>query len=522
MRIESLLRRNAVQFADRPALIEDHRRLTWSELDAEVNRLANALRARGYREQERVAVVLTNGCDIPITYFALWKCNLVSVAINPKLTVHEIRRILQHSGASAVICESGPAVEAAADAPTVREVFHVGDGLPGAQPLHELTKGSSTEDPPVVGTGDDLRSLRYTSGTTGLPKGCMATHRQQLASVSNFLIEVEVPRTGPTFLSVPMTLGVGAFYLTAATYLAVPLLIRRRFDAAAFRADVEAHGVTHAFLVPTMLVDLAKELEEHGPWDASPLQLIGYGGATISWDVVRAVRDGVGCRMYQGLGATEAGGYATLLTPDDHDFLLSRENPSPVVSVGRPAAYARVRIVDENGEEVPRGETGELQLSSASTFSGYWSQPEETRAAIRDGWLSLGDLAWQDERGYVYLVDRKQGVIRSGSQNVYAAEVEAVVQSCPGVNRAGVVGVPDPRYGEIVKALVEKADGADLTAEELIDFCAERLASHKRPRIVEFVPAIPVDDGGKVRRAELKKLSEARPVSPGATRQEPQ
>lgn len=504
MRIEDLLRRNARGMPDALAVVDESTAYTWGELDTAANRLANALRARGFREQERVAVVLTNRVDIPVVFFALWKCNLVTVAINPRLTVPEVRRILQHSGASAVICESPAAVEAAREAPTVREVWAIG-AVDGATPLAEVTEGAPSDDPPPLGTGDDLRSLRYTSGTTGLPKGCMATHAQQLASVSNFLIEVEVPRDGPTYLSVPMTLGVGAFYLTAAAYLGVPLLIRRKFDPASFLRDVDKHGVRHAFLVPTMLVDLVEALPDRGRPRPSSLRLLGYGGAQVSWNVVRGVRDRLGCELYQGLGATEAGGYATLLTPADHRYLLKHGSPSPIVPVGRPAAYARTRIIDEHGRDVAPGETGELRIRSASTFSGYWAQPEESRAAMPDGWLALGDLAWQDERGYIYLVDRKQGVIRSGAQNVYAAEVEAVVQACPGVLRAGVVGVPDDRFGEIVKALVVRAPGATLTEEQLMAFCAERLANYTRPRVVEFVPEIPVDEGGKVRRAELRR-----------------
>jgi acyl-CoA synthetase (AMP-forming)/AMP-acid ligase II len=508
VRIEDLLRRNAVQRADEVALIDDRRQLTWSELNGEANRLANAFLANEYGEQERVAVVLSNSCDLPVVFYGLWKCNLVSVAINPRLTESEVRRILEHSGASVVFCESEAVVAAASGLPSMRDIVSVGGALAGARAFEHFLGSVSDEEPPRIGCGDDLRSLRYTSGTTGRPKGCMATHAQQLASVTNFLVEVKVPRTGPSFLSVPMTLGVGAFYLTAAAYLGVPLLIRKRFDAKAFRADVEKHGVVHAFLVPTMLIDLVRGAETEGPWQDAPLGMIGYGGATISWEVIRALREIVSVDLYQGLGATEAGGFATLMTPGDHDRMLARDELPSLVPVGRQAAYARARVVDESGDEVERGVPGEFQISSASTFSGYWAQPDETRRVMKDGWLRLGDIAFQDDEGYIYLVDRKQGVIRSGSQNVYAAEVEAVVQSCPGVFRAAVVGVPDERFGALVKALVQREEGAELTEQEIIAFCEERLANYKRPRFVQFVEAIPVDDAGKVKRPLLASLTQ--------------
>lgn len=510
MRIEDLLRRNARRSATSTAIVCNEGSLTWAELDAASDRLASALLARGYRQHERIAVVLPNCHRIPIAYYAIWKCNMVSVAINPRLTAAEVRRILEHSGASAVICDGPAAVEAAAQVPTVREVIGVSPMSGATTSLEELDDVPAGLVP-AVGSGSDLRSLRYTSGTTGQPKGCMATHEQQLASVSNFLIEVEVPRTAPTYLSVPMTLGVGAFYLTAAAYLAAPLVVRQKFRPQEFLADVERFGIAHAFLVPTMLIDLVNELEgRSAPLDTS-LRLVGYGGAPISWKVVRAVRDLFGCDLYQGLGATEAGGYATLLTPQDHHELLA-EDPEGPVPIGRAAAYARTRVVDADRNDVDPGATGELLISSASNFSGYWAQPEETAAVLRDGWLALGDVVREDERGFLHMVDRKQGVIRSGSQNVYAGEVEAVLMTCPGVVRAAAVGMSDERFGESVRALVVRAPGSDLDEQAVIDHCTAHLAGYKRPRSVVFVPEIPVDEGGKIQRARLAELPELDPA----------
>lgn len=514
MRIDDLLRRNARQIGSATAVIDDTRELTWAELDSESSRIANVLLAHGYRDQERVAVVLTNSAWIPVFFFALWKCNLVSVAINPRLTVPEISRILEHCGASGVICETATAAEAARQVQLshrrIRDIVSITGDVPGAVSVADFTAGAM--DAPVArhGCGDDLRSIRYTSGTTGVPKGCMATHAQQLASVSNLLIELDIDRSGPMYLAVPLTLGVGAFYLTACSYLGVPLLLRARFSAEGFRADVARYGVRHAFLVPTMMVDLVENFKADPPAGESPVDLIGYGGAAVSWEVVQSVQQGLGCRAYQCLGATELGGMATLFTPADHTFMFGREKPWPVTPVGRAAAYSQLRIVGPDGAELPPGEIGEIQIKSASNFSGYWAQPEETRAVFRDGWLSLGDMAFADQYGYVYLADRRQGVIRSGSQNVYAAEVEVVLQSFPGVARAGVVGVPDPRFGESVKAYVQLDPGALVTEQQIVEYCADKLAGYKRPRYIEFIAEVPVDEGGKVQRTALRAIA-ARP-----------
>jgi len=182
--------------------------------------------------------------------------------------------------------------------------------------------------------------------------------------------------------------------------------------------------------------------------------------------------------------------------------------------VGRAAAYAKLRIVDADGQDVGPGEIGEIQVKCASTFSGYWAQPEETRQVFKDGWLALGDMGFADEFGYVYLADRKQGVIRSGSQNVYAAEVETVIQTCPGVLRAGVVGVPDPRFGETVKAYVQLEPGAQVTEEQILEHCADKLAGYKRPRLVEFIDEVPADEGGKIQRSALRALGAEPPLTP--------
>jgi acyl-CoA synthetase (AMP-forming)/AMP-acid ligase II len=536
MRIETLLRQNAARRGDRPAVICAEAAPTWAELDAESNCLANALIGLGHRPQERVALAMSNCHHIVTAFYGLWKANLVVVGVNTRLTAPEIAKILRHSGASALICDTPAAIEAAATAPDIRGIYTIGgdtdvpgmaaatagdlDGAaePGAvdrRSFQELVASGEPGEVPALGDGGDLRSLRYTSGTTGASKGCMATHDQQLASTANYLCEVNVPRGGPTWISVPLTLGVGASFVTTTAYLGVPLLLRRRFDPAGFVDDIARFGVEHAFLVPTMLVDLVRALPGLDPARAAALKLIGYGGASVSWSLIRSLAEGLDVDLYHAFGATEAGGFAALLTPEDHraflrDLAASAAPATSVVPVGRPAAFADVKIFDPEDREVAVGETGEMRIRAPSVFSGYWGRPELTRAVLRDGWLRLGDMARRDERGYIYLADRAQGVIRSGAQNVYAGEVEAVLQACPGVVRAAVIGVPHERFGESVKALVQREPDGDLTEEQVLGYCAERLAGYKRPREVEFVTSLPVDEGGKIRRAELKRLTTSR------------
>lgn len=509
MRIETLLRQNAQRWPDAAAVIGEDDELTWGALDDASNRLANALADRDHLQHERIAIVVPNSPIVALSYFGAWKRNLVTVAINPRMTVAEIERIIVHSGARSLIASTPEAIAAAARCPDVRTTIGVG-GVDGADvSLEQLLADGDPADAPALGVGSDLRSLRYTSGTTGAPKGCMATHDQQLASVSNFLAQVAVPRDRPTYLSVPMTLGVGAFYLTATAYLGAPLLVRQRFDPAGFVTDVDKHGAAHAFVVPTMMIDLQRHLAEHPELTVDGFEVLGYGGAQISWSLVTELQQRLGCDFYQGLGATEAGGYATLLTPADHRELTRQPSESPLASVGRAAAYADVAIIDDTGAEVPTGDLGELRIRSASNFSGYWSQPELTRETLVDGWLALGDVAFRDERGFIYLVDRKGGLIRTGSQNVFPAEVEAELNSHPAVARSAALGVPDERFGKRVVALVTIDDGATVDAESLVAYCAERLAPHKRPRQIAVVAELPFDEGGKLRRKELPALFDA-------------
>jgi acyl-CoA synthetase (AMP-forming)/AMP-acid ligase II len=366
-----------------------------------------------------------------------------------------------------------------------------------------LLHQSFAAEPPVQAEADDVRALAYTSGTTGKPKGAVITQRQMLASLANNLIEIPVPRERPALLVLPFFTGYGAYQIFCALYTLSPMIIHRHFEAANALQAIERHSIAQVAVVPTMLVALCNAANAQ-VCNLKSLELLIYGGSVIAPTVLRNAMRLFKCGFCQVYGMVEAGGYVMFLTPEDHaqSVKLSEKR---LLSTGRAAQYAQIRLVDEQGHDVPAHTHGELIVKSDSTVSGYWKQPQLTDETIREGWLYTGDIAYQDEDGYIYLVDRKKEMVISGGVNIYPSEVEAVLYRHPAVSQAAVIGVPDEYWGEALKAVVELKKGVHATEREIIEFCQQHLAGHKKPKTVDFVDRLPVSSTGKVSKVELRK-----------------
>jgi acyl-CoA synthetase (AMP-forming)/AMP-acid ligase II len=368
----------------------------------------------------------------------------------------------------------------------------------------KLMAKASAEEPRVSISEEDMISLRYTSGTTGKPKGVIHDHRSNITALYNSLMDgLRIEEGDVIALMGPVTHASGAMILPH-LLRGAKVIILSGFDAEGILKLIEREHVTTLYLVPTMIVMLLARPDLKS-YDLSSLKTIRYGASPISPEVLKRGVEAFGNVFVQGYGLTEGSMPLTLLNKRDHRMDGTMKQIQRLGSVGREVTVACVRIMDEAGEMLPPGEIGEIVIRSEQNMKGYWNNPQATAEALRGGWLHTRDMGYMDEDGYVFLVDRKDDMIISGGFNVYPREVEDVLYMHPSVLEAAVFGVPDEKWGETVKAAVSLKKGAVLTEEEIIEHCRKHLAGYKKPKSVDFVTDLPKNANGKILRRELKE-----------------
>ena len=358
-------------------------------------------------------------------------------------------------------------------------------------------------EPALSPAGGDVALQLYTSGTTGMPKGAMLTHDNLWRMHTAIVDEWRLDASSVSLCALPLFHIAGLIQVVAPMIAGCPTILHREFRPAAFLDALGRHRVTHTALVPAMLQSVlaAPELRDA---DTSSLRVMAYGAAPISEDVLARAVSAFGCDFFGVYGLTEITGPAVLLRPGDHR--LDGPHRGRLRSAGTPLGGIEVRIVDPGtGRDAAVGEVGEVWLRGPTVMAGYWNRPKETAAVITtDGWLRSGDAGYLDEDGYLYIHDRIKDMIVTGGENVYPAEVENALMSHAGVADAAVIGVPDERWGEAVKAVVVRAPGSHVTDVELIEACRQRLARFKCPTSVVFVDALPRNPSGKVLKREVR------------------
>ena len=458
------------------------RSITYAELNASVTCLARHLLARGLQPGDRVALHRSNSIDTVQLLMAVFRAGLVAVPVNTRLKAPEIAYIFEHS--STRICFSEPALATLAAEARRRGCPEVVSQLPvlktSPRPLPEI-------DPtqPAV--------ILYTSGTTARPKGVIHTHRTLSETV---LLYASVP-IGPDDTSLTMSQMMHAsglvFVLTALHQGATTVLLRT-FDPAAALDLIERFRCTHIWGLPAMLQFVVEE-QSRRPRDVSAMCDAGSGGDTVPAALQQRFQDVFAIQLREGLGLTESA--------------LVTINPSADVRIGSigPAAHGvDIRLVDPNGYDVPAGKTGEILVRSRANCVGYWNDPAATTCLFDDGWMHTGDLASRDNDGYYWFKGRlKQLIIRGGS-NISPPEVEEALYQHPAVLEAGVIGAPDPVYGEMVVAFVALREGRQATPVELHQFVRQRLADYKIPERILFLDELPKSPTGKVQRRALKEM----------------
>jgi len=499
------LGRAARWYPDRIAVIEGETRLTYRELDQRASALARALIHLGVKPGDRVAVLQANNHQFMEALAGAARAGAAFVPILGMLTEADHAYVVQDCGARVLIA---PVAALGTRARTLKErvpgvahVLAVGGGE-GALDYEQLLTTHAGEAPVIRGTEGDLGQILYTSGTTGKPKGVVHTFATTQAAMFAW---VEIARRQPGdvgLLYTPMS-HFAARLMDSGWVAGSTAVILQAPDPVQTFAAIERHRVTHLLAIPTLLQMFLghPEIDRH---DLSSLRFICYAAAPASSALVRRAIERFGSILHTGWGGTEAYGLNTHMTPAEHRAALEGHEER-LLSCGRENSLGgRVRILDEQGRDVPPGDVGEACVRAPWMTAGYWNLPELTAQTIVDGWLHFGDLARVDENGYVYLVDRKGDMIITGGMNVYPREVEEVLYQHPAVLEAAVIGVPDEKWGEAVKAVVSLKTGQTATEAELLAFAKERLAPFKVPKSLEIRPSLPKTPVGKISRRDVK------------------
>jgi long-chain acyl-CoA synthetase len=500
LRVADVIRRQAAERGGVVAIRHGSRALTYRELDERSNRLAQALLRAGVGPGSRVAHLDRTGAEVIELLFATSKIGAVLVPLNWRLAVPELAQIVADAGAPVLIAgetfaETAAALAGARSA-TLR-VLEVGPAYERWIAAHDPV------DPGARGASGDTVVQMYTSGTTGVPKGVLTTHRNLAAAAETSpLWGFDAETVSLTPLPMFHIGGIGWTFL--GLWNGATTILVSAFEPEAALDVLEHQRVTNAVFIPTMLQMLAA-VPGAAERDFSALRSIAYGASPITTPVLKAALRTFHCALFGIYGLTETTGAAVQLDAADHDPGGPREHL--LRSVGRPYPWVQLRIVDpDTGVACGPNEVGEVWLRAPNVMAGYFNRPEETAAALTaDGWLRTGDGGHLDARGYLFLTDRIKDMIVSGGENVFPVEVEEALAQHPAVDQVAVIGVPDERWGETVKALVVLRTGAVASAGELTAFARERLAGYKLPRSVDFVSELPRTPSGKVLKRELRE-----------------
>ncbi|HEY5946235.1 MAG TPA: AMP-binding protein [Kofleriaceae bacterium] len=502
---------HAAAHPDKEAIVEygEHgvRRMSWGELDATVNRLAHALVARGVRGGSRIALMLPNGSEYLIAQQALARLGATAVQIGYRLKAGEIAYILENAEPTATIVHHeyiAAMLEARKQAGKGGAMLIVGGdvtaGSPDMEEWDRALAAASPELPPRVKGGDGGGVIVYTSGTTGKPKGANRAWRKTgFESVADMILQVGMRADDRHLVTCPLYHSAAPAFVAIMMSLGATVVLQNHFEPEAALDIIQKERVTCSLMVPTMLIRMSNlPRETLAKYDTSSLRWVMSAAAPLTTEAARRFMQHFGPVLWNFYGSTETG-LVTLAGPHDH---VSRPG-----TIGKRLRGNEIRLLDDHGNDVPLGGVGELYARNSTLISGYHGNEEATRSAQRDGFFSVGDVGRVDSEGYYYLESRKSDMVISGGVNIYPREIEDHLATHPAILEAAVIGVPDPEWGETLRAFIVLRNGQQLTETEVINFCREHLADYKRPRKVTFLPEMPRNPTGKILKRELKELS---------------
>jgi long-chain acyl-CoA synthetase len=498
-----ILQRAIALYPERTAVIDGASRFTYRQLGERVHRLAAALLRIGLKRGDRVAILDWNSHRYLEGYYACAHAGLAFMPVNSRLAVPELRYVLKDSDARALLF-SEPFL------PMYEELkgnlqYPIGLGLPkgpaGVHDYEALLKESKAMEQPVSTELDEIMQIYYTSGTTGEPKGVCLTNRNMYAGGLDGVLAMAVTRedswqhSGPLF-HLATSFAVWSMPLVGGAQIAV------QFDPKRAIESIAAHKVTMTSLPGAILGMIAEHPDVK---KLASLRVIIYGGAPTPMGVLRKAGAAFPPALSHTYGITETAGFTTNLKPADHVFDGSDAQLRRTASAGQATPLIDVRVVDEDGHDVPAGTVGEVVCGGPKIMAGYWRKPEASAAVLKNGWYHTGDMGSLDDERYLTLVDRKKDMIISGGENVYSVEVESLLSLHPAVAEVAVIGIPDERWGEAVTAVVVPRAGSAQNAEELIAFCRGKIANYKMPKSVVFrAEPLPKTGPGKIAKRVLR------------------
>ena len=489
------LRRNAYKLPIKIAAKDRFREITYSDLNSRVNQLAHGLLAMGVKKGDSVALMVGNRVEHLEIIFATAKIGALAIPLDVKWKALELASTVTFFKPSVLMLQR-ECVDEFEKAKAAHDLSFLQPVVISDLSYGGLLNGQSSSEPAVHVREDDPFAVMLTSGTTGFPKGCLATHRTFVFHCINNAIEKGLGVHDRAILSSPIYFNAGRSFTLGIIYYGGTMFLHERFDAAEVLRTIQNEKITYVGAVPTMCERLL-QVPGVENYDTSSLRCLAITGGKVHEPILQGLKKYITPNIYRTYASTDSGQMA-ISKPADMD-----KKP---LAAGMPVWCADLRIVDDQNNPVKVSEVGEIICQSPLATEGYYMNPEATNASFKDGWFYTGDLGYFDEEGYLFVVGRKKDMVKSGGISIYPLEIEGVLYKHPDVIEAAVIGVPDPQWGEALKAVVVLKEGGKVSGAELQQFCKERLSSYKVPKSVEFVSSLPHTEIGKVNKVKLREM----------------
>jgi long-chain acyl-CoA synthetase len=502
-----LITRNVRRYPEKEGVICGANRFNWFQVNQRVNKLVHAFHRLGVSKGDRVAVISENCHKYWECYCAGGKSGIILLPLNYRLVGRELLYILNNARANTIIM--GPdyvdvICSILGDLKYVKHLISFGDSQGDILNYEELIQEESSDEPESHIEESDPLWIMYTSGTTGLPKGALITHKNVLTDALDVTYASGMKNEDAYLVTPPLYHASGATSCNITMYVGAKIVIINRWNADHALELIEKERISILWWNATMLADILGS-PLLGKKDHTSLRNITYAGSSMPVELLKQALPIFG-KIFMGVyGLTESTSSATFLPIEEHFFEGPEEKVKRLRSVGKELLSVHVRVVNDRMEDVKPGEVGEIVIKGDKVMKAYWENPEATQETIKYGWLFTGDLARVDGGGFIYIVDRKKDMIISGGENIYSKEIEDIINSHSAVLECAVIGAPDPKWGESVKAIVVLKKGKKISEKELINYCKQNLASYKKPKFVEFVDSLPRNPSGKILKRELRK-----------------